>query len=185
MKSLSFTILLTLTLCGLGFGAAPNLVSYQGRLTDPSGNAVANSTYAVTFAIYAVPTGGSPLWLEVQPVPTTNGLFSTLLGGTTPFTPNLFADSVRYLGIKVGVDPELSPRTRLASVPFALAPASGWSDDGAAVHLVTTTDKVGIGTASPTRPLHVVEPSGGFFVSRFEASSPIATVTEYSNTSSA
>ncbi|PIS14646.1 hypothetical protein COT64_01605, partial [Candidatus Shapirobacteria bacterium CG09_land_8_20_14_0_10_39_12] len=39
---------------------------------------------------------------------------------------------------------------------------SGWTDDGTVVRLTTATDKVGIGTASPTEMLHVV---GGGIIS--------------------
>ncbi|MBI3459573.1 tail fiber domain-containing protein [Candidatus Acetothermia bacterium] len=39
--------------------------------------------------------------------------------------------------------------------------SSGWVDDGTIVRLATATDKVGVGTANPTVPLHVVGPSVG------------------------
>lgn len=164
---------------------APNLVNYQGRLTDGSGNPVADNSYSVQFALYDVSAGGSPLWSETLNVSTVSGLFTVLLGSVTPFDPTLFSDSIRWLGIKVGADAELSPRTRIASVPFALhaAGGSGWVDDGSVVRLENGTDRVGIGTSAPSHPLTVVEPNDGLFVSRMESRNTLATVTEISNTS--
>lgn len=129
-------------ICAAGtLAAAPNLLNYQGRLTTPGGAPVVDNTYAVTFSIYSVPSAGSALWTETQPVTTVGGIFSAVLGSTIPFAEGLFSDSTRYLGIKVGADPEISPRTRLISVPFALRVATV---DGAAGGNISS--KVSIGT---------------------------------------
>jgi hypothetical protein len=42
-----------------------------------------------------------------------------MLGSNVPLPDNIFDDSVSYLGIKVSTDPELIPRIRMVSVPFA------------------------------------------------------------------
>jgi hypothetical protein len=183
MKILSFALLVVCLLSVFALAVSPSLVSYQGRLKDASGNPVADNTYAVTFSLYSVPSGGSAIWTEIQTVTTVNGLFSTVLGATTPFGPTAFSDSVRYLGVKVAADPEISPRSRLASVPFALTSNNGWVDSGRVVRLSNDTDYVGIGTSTPIHPLHVVDPAGGVFVSRIESSNPGAMVTELANSS--
>ncbi len=185
MKLFWFTLLTASMLCGLAIAGAPNLVNYQGRLTDGADNPIADGSYSVVFAIYNVPTSGVSLWNETQSVTTASGLFSVLLGSTILFGTTLFDDTSLYLGVKVGANPEMVPRERLISVPFARSAASGggWQDDGTTVRLNTTTDYVGIGTSSPSRPLHVVEPSGGLFASRIESSNSGATVSEFANSS--
>ncbi|HYA12172.1 MAG TPA: hypothetical protein VEF37_04245, partial [Thermodesulfovibrionales bacterium] len=42
----------------LSFGAVPQLVNYQGALTDASGTPVPDGQYSVVFNIYDVATGG-------------------------------------------------------------------------------------------------------------------------------
>ena len=175
----------SLILASSTFAAAPNLLNYQGRLTTPGGTPVVDNTYAVTFSIFSVPSGGSALWTETQAVTTVGGIFSAILGSTIPFTDGMFADSTRYLGIKVGADPEILPRTRLTSVPFALSSNNGWTDDGSVVRLNSDLDYVGIGTNTPSHPLHLVDKAGGLFPFRVEGSHPVATVSEFANTSSA
>jgi hypothetical protein len=55
-------------------------------------------------------------------VTTTDGLFAVNLGQApmTALDPTLFADSLLWLGISVGADPEISPRTRLVSAPYSI-----------------------------------------------------------------
>lgn len=97
----------------------PNLLNYQGRLTDPVGDTVPNGNYSVTFRIYDDSLAGSILWEEGGLVTVQRGLFGTLLGSITPITPSLFSQPDRWLGVQVGLDPEIAPRARLISVPFA------------------------------------------------------------------
>lgn len=121
----------------------PRLVNYQGKLLDSQGRAVRDSTYPVAFRFYTVPTGGSAWWTEIQSVHTAGGLFSVLLGSSTPL------DSVPkggncYLSMQLSPDPEMTPRVRIASAPYAYyarradsadyAPGGGgsnfWNQDG-------------------------------------------------------
>jgi len=100
----------------------PNLINYQGRLTNPTGAPVTN-TLSMVFSIYSTAAGGTALWQETQPnVTVTNGVFNVLLGSTTPagIPSNIFNNSVLYLGIKIGTDPEMAPRFRLTSVAYAI-----------------------------------------------------------------
>jgi hypothetical protein len=55
-----------------GGAGAPQLLNYQGRSTDPSGNPK-NGTFTMQFAVYDAETGGSQLpsgspWSETQSV---------------------------------------------------------------------------------------------------------------------
>src|SRR5512137_25435 len=61
--------------------SVPQLINYQGKLTDASGNPIANGSYALTFQIWDASSGGTRLWEETQSsVAVTSGLFSVLLG---------------------------------------------------------------------------------------------------------
>jgi len=114
---------------GIGVGAnllhaqAPNLLNYQGKLT--TAGTPASGSFNITFSIYATLTGGTALWTETQNnVPVANGgVFNVTLGsasGSSGIPSSVFTGSgERYLGIKVGTDPEMTPRFRLTSVAFA------------------------------------------------------------------
>jgi hypothetical protein len=98
---------------------APELITYQGCLEDNSGKPI-DGVVAILFTIYNDSTAGDILWTESHPAVTvTEGLFSinmSFTGQQVAFnqTPNLF------LGIKVGNDPEITPRTRIAASPLSL-----------------------------------------------------------------
>ena len=120
--------LVTATLCFmmgmvLGSGpvhaAVPGTISYQGLLTDGAGTPVADGPYDLTFKLYNVPSGGGVLWSETQnAVSVARGIFSVNLGSITELA--LPFDQPYWLGVSIGVDAELVPRTPLASSPYAL-----------------------------------------------------------------
>jgi len=164
---LSLLILVLLT--GTSSAAIPNLINYQGMLTNDAGDPL-NGNYDLSFSIYSQSSGGSALWSETHTaVSVDKGLFNVILGSTTPVSSSLFDDTTRYLGIAIGADPELSPRARLTSVGYAyralvadsavkatsVPTGGGWTDEGTEVRLETSTDKVGIGTADPAVKLHI------------------------------
>jgi hypothetical protein len=96
----------------------PRMLSYQGKLLDNLGNPVLDTTYSVLFSLYTVPSGGSAFWSESQTVRTRAGLFSAMLGSVTPIGTLPDAGTL-YLGMKVGADPEMTPRLRIASAAYA------------------------------------------------------------------
>jgi hypothetical protein len=98
----------------------PHLINYQGMLTDDAGIPI-NEPRDLTFTIYDALTNGTALWTETHTaVPIEDGLFNVILGGgTTPVPDSVFDEPERYLGIKVGSDPELTPRIQLTSVGYA------------------------------------------------------------------
>lgn len=122
MMATSIAVLLVLTLV---FGAAadvPRLINYQGTLTDENGYPLYGQ-HVVTFKIYYVLTGGAPKWEESQVVDVYEGLFHTILGGTTAIPDTLFDCHDLWMGLTVDSDPEIIPRMRLTSVPFAFRTA--------------------------------------------------------------
>ena len=64
----------------LSLAAIPQQITYQGQLTDNTGNPVPDGDYEMSFALYAVPTGGTALWSEAQSVTVTNGIYNVILG---------------------------------------------------------------------------------------------------------
>ncbi|MFH2055995.1 MAG: hypothetical protein ABIJ61_08565 [bacterium] len=114
--------ILCLSLSMLALGATPELVNYQARLTEPDGEPI-NDTISLVFSIYSAATGGDLLWQESHSnVPVIDGLFEVILGAGTPaiaLGSEIFASTDTWLGIQIGADPEMSPRTRLVAVPYS------------------------------------------------------------------
>ncbi len=105
-------------------GALPDIkfpVSFQGVLTDDSGNPVSDGAHAVTFSIYDSADSTTPLWQEFQTITTIEGRFSALLGLKTNLDPTLFsAELDAHLGVSVDGGPEMSPRFKMSYAPYAL-----------------------------------------------------------------
>jgi hypothetical protein len=96
------------------------LISYQGRLTQTASGADVNGTVTLVFRLYTIAEGGTPLWTEIKDVTIQEGLFTTQLGDTTALPSAIFNGQELWLGIKVGTDPETSPRQQLNAVAYAL-----------------------------------------------------------------
>lgn len=125
------TLLITILLLAMSIAssaAVPPMISYQGKLMQPSGAPVPDGTYSIQFAIYDDPASielAHKLWGETNAnVQVKGGLFSVLLGSVTPLPPSIFDGSDRWFGVKVGADPEMTPRQKIASVGFAVKAGS-------------------------------------------------------------
>ncbi|HEY4106822.1 MAG TPA: hypothetical protein VGM44_23135 [Polyangiaceae bacterium] len=135
---------LVASLCGIaalhaaGAGPAtpvPVSITQQGRILNADGTAV-SSKVAIVFTIYDDPTASADanvLWSETQNLTLDDGYFSTQLGAAAAnaFPAGIFDGSVRYLGVKVGSDAEMTPRQTVTSVPYALQAASASAATGA------------------------------------------------------
>ncbi len=107
------------------FATAPHGFSFQGVMTDSAGNILSNTALTIQFAIYGSAVGGSPKWQESQNLSTgLDGTISALLGDIVPINDSVFADTGRWLGVKVSPDPEMSPRIQLVSTPYAFRVAT-------------------------------------------------------------
>lgn len=126
------------------WAGVPQTVSFQGKLSDSEGQPMEGPT-GVTFRLYNSATGGTKLWEETKSLTVSDGLFSTLLGGTVPLT--LPFDQPYWVEIQIGSE-TLSPRQPLSSSPYALR---AQRLDG--IHVVN--GKVGIGTSNPATQLEV------------------------------
>jgi hypothetical protein len=127
------SLVIGVVICGVAtaFAASPKVITYQGRLTDAGGNAVADGVYSVTFRLYDAPTSGTLLWTEPGvSVTTEKGLFTTNLGSPTPFPsgaynfyngPEDIFQHAPALWLEIQVSATiLTPRTLLQSVPHAI-----------------------------------------------------------------
>jgi hypothetical protein len=138
-------------------GEIPDLISFQGRLTDSMGNPITDNL-TMRFSVYDNDTGGVALWIEDRTVSVSDGLFQINLGEVTPLTESYFTAESRWLGVRIGTDSELTPRIRIASSPYALQALESdptWTGEANATGDIGRTGKVGIGIISPEFPLHI------------------------------
>jgi hypothetical protein len=97
---------------------APDSLGFQGYVTNAVGVEVDTAGVSITFKLYE---GSSEIWSETQPsVKIAGGIFNVLLGSVTPLDTVRF-DRPLLLGIKVGGDLEISPRTPLTAAAYARA----------------------------------------------------------------
>ena len=151
MKKITINVLAMFFICLVSGVLAesvqiPAIINYQGRLTNPTdGKPVKSGVYNIEFRVWDDPkaTGAADLiWGRAFPVHVvTNGLFNILISdaGTEVTSPSpntndlrqAFQGQFRYLGMTIthGPDgdissPEISPRQRMVSSPFAFHAAN-------------------------------------------------------------
>ncbi len=95
----------------------PGAIPIQGRLTDDSGNPLADGNYGVTFRLYESETGGIPICSDGRTVTVKDGLFSSYMDNCYD---DLHGQKV-WLSIEVASDGEMSPRQPIYAVPYALS----------------------------------------------------------------
>ncbi len=111
----------TLFLAFITIASFAQTISIQGVLRDPNGRSVDDGFHNITFAIYNVAEGGSPLWSENYPsLETVHGVFQANLGTNTPFGDLSFNETY-YVGVTVDNYAEMSPRIMLSTYPYAMA----------------------------------------------------------------
>jgi len=141
------------------YADVPQMINYQGKITKPSG-ALVDTTVGMIFTIYDAATDGGVLWADTNSaVEVQKGVFSTLLGSVNPIPDSVFDGNVRYLGVKVGADPEMTPRKEIVSVAYAYTDGD-WIIGGNNVY--REKGNVGIGTDNPLTALYVDNDTDGF-----------------------
>jgi hypothetical protein len=102
----------------------PASITYQGVLTDQSGNPVSGEVQ-VKVSLYSAPTDGSLLWSDNYAATPRNGQFSVVLGRSGNQLPSFTQGNV-YVELQVTNPPNspMIPRQKLTSVPYAMNCAS-------------------------------------------------------------
>lgn len=116
---------------GLSFGQISQLITYQGILIDPAtGDPVADDIYEIEFSIYETPSAGTTIRSETKNVPTENSLYHVMLENFNLLTSTVLSGQEKYPGIKIRVDPEISPRKRIVSVAYVIMSEDADKPDG-------------------------------------------------------
>lgn len=170
-----YAVLAILLSAAMATAEVPQVISYQGRLLDSGGNPVTDGPQLMQFIIYDAPAGGTALWTSgFHSTSVEDGLFSVLLGASPhpPLPHDLFGgdffspDTARWLGITVGVDPEITPRTKFTAQAYAYqslradTAEAAWSVIGQNIgtsNLIdesVTVDKLAPGVAARVGLLH-------------------------------
>jgi hypothetical protein len=134
--------------------AVPQVVTHQGRLFATDGAPV-NGTQSVTFTIYDAENAGVELWIETLDIDFSEGFFSVRLGEQTVLNEVVFDGTVRWLGITVGADEEMTPRAAVTSVPYAMFAG----DVRGPIH-PTSVDIEGFGPVIDANGVWVGDPTG-------------------------
>lgn len=117
IKLFALTILITAWSAGY---TASDVISYQGRLTLSDGTPVANGPHNIQFEVYDDSLAGQLLWTETATIVTLYGMFTHLLGSSSPLPDDLFANP-GPLFLQVVFEAEaIEPRTLLTGAPSAL-----------------------------------------------------------------
>jgi len=142
-----------LTVPTASYAAVPQVIPYQGQLNDSTGVPI-NGTTNIIFSLYSTATGGTAIWTETHTgVNISKGLFKVDMGSVSGFPVGTFSTPV-WLGVTVGGDGEMSPRTPLNSAPFALHADDADTVGGASVsqldqsaHVADTNNPHGVTAA--------------------------------------
>ena len=120
-------ILILVSLLALG-QSVPELIAYQGRLTNAARIPLDGVNVDLTFTFYPSELSGTPLLTVAQPgVLVSKGIYNVLVGsggilpGTETTLAGVFQNHAQvWMGVQVNSDPEMTPRSRITSVGFAL-----------------------------------------------------------------
>jgi hypothetical protein len=112
-------VVLLSVLCPPSHAEIPQVISYQGKVTDMGGIPIADGDYSITFTLYDAATSGTSLWSSgALMISVSGGVFSVLLGDTGQPVLDLDFDVDYWLEIDIAGDLQ-SPRQQLGSVGYA------------------------------------------------------------------
>jgi hypothetical protein len=118
-------LILIFAFSSLLYAAVPQMINYQGKITTPEGALIDSAGLSMVFSIYDNELDPSPAWAETLAVDVEKAIFSVVLGNVHPLSPGLFDGTAKYLGVKAGTDPEMTPRKPIVSVPYAMNAGTG------------------------------------------------------------
>ena len=125
-------------------GTVPRLIKFTGGVKDLTGK-FPTGVVGLTFSLYELPEGGSPLWVETQSLPLDPlGRYTALLGASSSggLPLDLFTAGK---ALWLGVQPQMpgiaeQPRVLLVAVPYALKAADADALGGKPASAFVTTD---------------------------------------------
>jgi hypothetical protein len=122
--AVTLSILIAATAASTAWAEAPDVITFQGRLSNAQNSQPVTGCLNMIFSIYTSQNATTPIWAEAHTSPcvqVTNGQFSADLGSLVSFSSKgLQFDEQYFLGIRVGTDNEMNPRKPLTSVAYAL-----------------------------------------------------------------
>ena len=98
----------------------PRTISFQGVLANANGTLVSDGVHQLTLRLYDAANAASAIYLETHDATVVRGVFNVIIGSQSPLPASLAFDRAYFLGVSVGSEPELVPRTPLTAVPYAL-----------------------------------------------------------------
>ncbi|MCP4110439.1 MAG: hypothetical protein GY749_33785 [Desulfobacteraceae bacterium] len=119
--------------------SVPQLINYQGMLTDANGQPLETKEYKISVSIFMQAMGGTAIWgpQVFEKVPVIRGHFNVILGPKDAAGRNItdaFISDNAYLEISIGDGVPISPRQQIFSVPYAIqsekSRKSEWASDG-------------------------------------------------------
>lgn len=154
-------VLILMSLASLAL-AVPSVISYQGRLTNNSGQPI-TTPVDVTFTFWDAETGGNQFvgFSDTDTVtPSANGTFTTTIGDDpgNPIPAVYFMSDSVWLNISVG-GTHLAPRTRMIAVPYAIQSSHATTADSA-VTAANATDADNAANADTVDNKHAADFAG-------------------------
>lgn len=119
-RKLSLLLLLVfISMAGTWAQVSKN-INYSGTLYDNNGQPIVDGDQSLTFNLYKVSAGGTPIWTETQTVTTVGGDFSALLGSVTPFPDTVDFSTDYWLGLTLNAGTEYAPRIKFTPSPYSI-----------------------------------------------------------------
>lgn len=147
------------------FSQIPKTIQYQGTLTDNNGNLVPDGPYFIRFRIWS-DSASNDISFEkwngnIQAFEINGGVLEAYLGAPPmPLLPEgIFKnDTNLYLGMTVGTSPELRPRIKFATVPYAFK--ASFSDTAAIAVSLTPNSVTDVNVVDGSISLDKLSQSG-------------------------
>jgi hypothetical protein len=114
MRLVTLICLLSLVTFGSALAFAPTAITFQGQVTENGGGNVPDGNHSLTFRVYNIANGGSPLYATTEGVDVQGGIFSVVLPIGLPF------DEAYWIGVQYEAEAEMTPRVPFTSAPYAM-----------------------------------------------------------------
>ncbi len=142
---------LAMGIAGVAMADVPGTLTHQGRLFDTQGKPV-TASLPITFNFYNALNDNVPAFSETIDVTLDDGYYSVTIGEVNSIK-GVLDGQIKFLGMAVGNDAEMTPRSEVHSVPYAILAGDAVGD----IHPTSVTiggtqviDETGAWVGSPT-----------------------------------